>query len=220
MKTHIDDLSPELREEALKKFESLARAQRDVPEDMGGGGPMSVNPGKLNSSGVWLWLSEHIGDLTHRIACRRHVDSAYGITMAEPKVRTGLRMLRSPYGCEKEIDQNVENNRLYQQERDGNEIDPVKWRKDFEDATMKYAEAHEKLIVYNKVHEYARDAAVYVGLRNYQMAELCLASLKKLMDGDEWLRAAGTVYVEGGRVVPYHRGITESIRTNRNTPGQ
>lgn len=203
MKTHLDDLSPALRKKALEKFDSLANAQRGEPEEMGAGGPMRANPGIYNATGVWTWLSEHVGDITHRIAAAHHVDIHYGIDMAEPKVRVALRTLKNKYGCEKEIEQNLLSNHKYNQEQYGETKSFDEWKKEFIHAANNYANAHRKLVVYNYVQALARDAAIAIGDLDYKKATFFLDTLYNIMESDNWLKEAGTVFVENGNIVEY-----------------
>ena len=200
-KTHLDKLEPELHEQALKAFHKLANDQRGEPEDMGGGG--RGNPDIWHAMGLWTYLSEHVGDISNRIANRNHVRMSYGIDMAEPKVRSSLRILQHRYGVAREIDENLAAALKYEQEKTGQIIDPQKWRKDWILAAVRYADAHKKLVVYNEAQFCAREAAIRIGALDYPMAEVYLSRLSQMMNGDDWDQHAGTVYVDSGKIAPY-----------------
>lgn len=207
--THLSKLEPELHEQALAAFHKLANDQRGEPEAMGGGG--RGNPDIWNATGIWTYLSEHVGDISNRISNRNHVSMAYGISMAEPKVISGLRTLRHGYGVAREIEENIRSARRYHEEKTGETVDPDKWRNDWVAATKRYAEAHKKLVVYNEAQFCAREAAVQIGKRDYVMAEVYLARLAKMMDSDDWLTYGGTVYVSNGQIVPYTPRVKQTI---------
>lgn len=201
IKTHIRDLEPDLHAKALAAFYKLSDGQRGEPESMGGGG--RGNPDIFHATGVWTWLSEHVGDITNRIANPNHISMAYGIHMAEPKVLSALRTLQHRYGCAKEIDENLSASIKYEEEKTGSRIDPVAWRVTWITATTRYANAHAKLDVYNEAQFCAREAAIQVGKRDYGLAEMYLVRLAKMMDGADWIEHAGTVYVDNDNIIPY-----------------
>lgn len=210
-KTHLDKLDATMREKALVAFHTLASEQRGEPEQMGAGGTSNANPAIHNATGIWTWLSEHVGDITNRIANRRHVEMHYGIDMAGPKVDTALRLLRHRYGVAKEIGENLRAAYRYAQEKGQDVPDFETWERDFKAAGARYAAAHAKLPVFNKAQALARAAAICVGRFDYTMCELNLSRLVDMMDGSDWPLEAGTVYVDGDRIVSYDEAKAASL---------
>lgn len=98
----ISDLSESEAASALAAFKGLADDQRGYPEDMGGAGRANANKGLTNATGIYTLLTEHIGDLTHRMAQRYCERMGFGYEMVLEKVNRGLRYLQHPYGMERD----------------------------------------------------------------------------------------------------------------------
>lgn len=91
-------------EEARIKFQKLAEAQRNKPENQ------MRKVQRTMMGGVLSHNVEHIGDLTHRISQAVYVDSGNiesSINDILPKINNGIRSLTSEYGFEKEHNENV-----------------------------------------------------------------------------------------------------------------
>ena len=163
---------------AVKAFDKLAQAQRGKPEMMGGA--CNGNPNIHHATGLYTWDTEHIGDLTHRMAKGFHVtglNCGYGMVLE--KVRRALRYLRSGYGHEREIMGNVRSNYMYRKETSKYDGTFEQFFDELKKAGRVYAEAHAALTVYNEAQWNARQAAVKVGLMNFPEVEHHLAALEK-----------------------------------------
>jgi Phosphatidylinositol 3- and 4-kinase len=151
---------------------TTATVQRGRPEDAMEQVQMTNGGGVLNP------LVEHLGDLTHRMAEKV---TAYngGYEAVADKVKTCLRILSQSYGFEREMGENIQHNA----EARGVPADQL--RAKVYDAPAKYAEAHRAVPVHNEVQKLARDAAVDVGLRNFNGARHKLQRLKAYVDQGE-----------------------------------
>lgn len=190
----IADLpSPEHRA-ALAAFAKLADDQRGLPEDLGGAG--SGNPDLRIATGIFAWLTEHVGDLTHRMAARHHHRISYGFEYVGQKVFSALRTLRHPYGVGREIEEQVASNHRHQTRTGQIEGSLEEWRGRLTAAAGRYADAHARLIVFNRAQWLAREAAVALGRMNWQRATLYLGDLENHLDSPEaWVDFASLVRV-------------------------
>jgi hypothetical protein len=181
---------------AIKAFDGLAKGQLGKPENMGGA--CNGNPNIHHGAGLYAWDTEHIGDLTHRMADGEHVvhgNCGYG-TVA-PKVRKALRYLRNEYGHEREIMDNIRNNFEYRKEDGRYHGTYEQFFEELKQAGRVYANAHAALTVYNEAQWNARQAAVEVGLMNFPQVEIHLAALEKnLGDPKTWAAYAGLVMID------------------------
>ena len=199
----IAELPENLQQDALKAFADLANQQRGRPEMAGGGGPLGSNPHKLHEIGVWLFLTEHVGDLTHRMSQRNCEKFHFGITMIDEKCRKCIGMLDSRYGCEREIEEQVRANYQYAVKYKNHTGMFEQWRSEWIRSGEIYADEHRKLRVYNKAQYFAREAAIAVGMREYSRASQFLHALHSAVNGD-WEKMAGVVEFDSdGRLLTY-----------------
>jgi hypothetical protein len=99
------DLDPEIQIMVTKKFEELAAAQRDNPEH-------AMLKAARYSAGVWTYLLEHVGDLTHRMA-QNPTWFHGGFEWVKEKVDTAYRQLFRSTGWmsyEDEVEMNMKAN--------------------------------------------------------------------------------------------------------------
>jgi hypothetical protein len=160
------------------KFDELADAQRGEPEQ-------AMLRCQMHPLGAGTTNTlEHVGDLTNRMA--QHFSSfqgQYGIV--QDKVEKTLRWLTNEYGFERELMENLKNNYAYYVRKNDPRIGGKSFEElkgDFFKRWDAYSTAHTKLKVYNKVQQKARDAAVELGKRDFEMAILNLEYLKKVLD--------------------------------------
>lgn len=208
--TTVAKLSPELRAKALDAFASLANAQRGRPEMMGGGGNPAANPHLWNATGLFTWTTEHLGDLSHRMAQRHCQDWRYGLEWVHEKVRRALRTFQNPYGFGREVEGNLRASYLYAEEKGKNPGPFEQWTADFKQGARAFAQAHAALVVYNRAQWLAREIAVALGELNYEGCEAKLAELYRHLESD-WIEFASAVYVDGDRIVPYDEAMGERI---------
>ncbi|MGD0105731.1 MAG: hypothetical protein ABSC06_17075 [Rhodopila sp.] len=168
--TFILDLPEPAKQNALKAFQSLADGQRHGDPEKLGGASM-FNRG-LHCSGLYAGLTEHVGDITNRMA--KQFDFYKGSTgNVKDKVELGLRRCRDDikgqvkrnfdFASHPDRDSDEEkaaykdkHNRQFQ----GTYADWLKW---WQDAGKRYGDAHAKLTVWNEAQWHAREAAVAIG---------------------------------------------------------
>ncbi|MCE6959289.1 hypothetical protein LAZ40_09510 [Cereibacter sphaeroides] len=159
------DRPPEDRAVALRAFAGLADAQRGVPEILAT--VVGANPGLHRATGIFTWLAEHVGDLTHRMSEPSCEKWNFGHEFVGPKVHRALDILRNPASGAREIAGNLESNHRYARERgrfDGGFSD---WMSGFREGVAAYAAAHAELTVWNEAQYHAREAAVALGELRY-----------------------------------------------------
>jgi hypothetical protein len=165
----------------LKAFDDLATAQRGEPETA------MMRAQRALRSGVYSFVIEHTGDLTHRGWVDRHLqpDTYLSYSYVDEKVHKVLHLLRYPYGFEREHRENMVSNAGY----DG--VDYATYRTRVTAALDAYAEAHAALPVYNEAQLLAREAAVALGLQKPKTAQRFLEQLEvMLQDPETWERHA------------------------------
>lgn len=149
-----------------KAFESLAQSQRGSPEIAMVRAQNAISeledPSKAgekyrdyDGSGVYTYLLEHVGDLTHRMSEIPNIQPALGLENVTPKVERSLRILRNGIDI-----------------RDMSKIPSIP-------ETIKYSEEHSKLEVFNEMQRLARDSAVAIGNKDFDTARI---NLQKIAD--------------------------------------
>ena len=156
LKKVFEDTNPDVKRRD-ELFDKLANDQRGAPE---------LAMQKLTEPGIsqlYGYITEHVGDLTHRMAQRPSFFRG-GFEWVSEKVEKTLRTLTFPYGFRKEMFEQIESNLAYEQ-RKGNDLDKDKYDyiMELKELSKKYADEHRKLKVYNDAQTHARDAAVAVG---------------------------------------------------------
>lgn len=170
-----DDKVPEL-------FVALGQAQRGKPERA------MVKFQFANVGGALSPILEHVGDLTHRITHhaglgRKRRDLIDTDTVKD-KVDKTLRWITHPYGVDREHGENLRSN-AREKGRTLEEHTRIV------DAAMEvYTEAHRNLVVYNRPQHLCQMAAIYVGEKNFRMAELVLENLQTMIARPDWLDQA------------------------------
>jgi hypothetical protein len=166
-------------------FEALADAQRGTPEQA----MLNIQRHPLGP-GLYNYVVEHVGDLTHRMADSR---TDFGYETVKDKVTKSLRYLNQGYGFEKEVAQNRKNNFKYLTEEKGYKGSFSDAENELKQRGEQYAQAHEQLPVVNALQKTARDAAVALGRHNFDTARTKLTELKTVLDKgkDAWTKAAG-----------------------------
>jgi hypothetical protein len=165
-------------ENTREKFQEIATLQRGEPEDAMQRVQMVMEGGVLNP------LVEHVGDLTHRMTERVTFEYAGYVYVAD-KVEKTLRWLKSPYGFEKEMEENIRNNARFR------DVPEDEYRQRVYNALDKYAEAHSRLPAYNDAQKHAKEAAISVGKRQFQNAIRHLEELEKHLGSmEEWVTYA------------------------------
>lgn len=215
---HIDELPAELHEQAVEAFDALANSQRHGPPEKLGGA--SLRNRGIQVSGLYSELTEHVGDITNRMA--KHWDHYRGSTRnVEQKVGLGMRRINPhefSFGFGDDILGQVKRNYTFMSHPDrekeyqenkyesrqftGTLADWMKWWKE---AGARYADAHAALTVWNEAQWHAREAAVCSGRLEWKAAYDHLAALHAHLESSEaWEAYAGQVSIDGsGHLVPF-----------------
>jgi hypothetical protein len=188
----------ELPEEVSKAFDDFAHSQRGKPET-------AMSAIQKHHSGLLSFLVEHVGDLTHRMAEMPTQKNA-GRVNVEDKVRKTLSTLRHSYGWLKEHEENIRAQVDYLNEK-GEKTTVEEYKKKLDSLLANYAKEHKKLTPYNRLQYLAQQAAVALGKKRWDDAEMYLSMLEKVLDNPdkfEYLRQAGEYTLDAkGRLVSY-----------------
>lgn len=186
----------------------MAEEQRGEPENMGGG--MMHNPNLFpNGTGFYTHATEHVGDLTNRMAADwatgREGDGSFGYRFVKEKVNRVLDHLNRTYGFEREVREQVERNYHYYVRNHGADHSLKEWWTDLEEAGNRYSEAHSKLVVYNEAQWFARQAAIDIGHMDFSKCRQKLEALDEhLHDEDAWVAYASRVRINNLSCVPFN----------------
>lgn len=210
----ILDLPEPGKQNALAAFQRLADGQRHGdPEKLGGA---SLFNRGLQCSGLYSGLTEHVGDITNRMAKGfDFYEGSFG--NVKEKVDLGLRrcaddiqgQVKRNYEFAAHPDRNAEKEKaVYKDEHSrqykGNYADWVKW---WTNAGHRYGDAHAKLTVWNEAQWHAREAAVAIGYMKFGLALAHLRALNAHLHAKaDWTRYAGQVTLDGDdNPLPYNR---------------
>lgn len=170
-----EDQEEVLPPDVVKAFEELGDQQRGEPERAMLRVQFAMGGGVLNP------VVEHVGDITHRMS---HMVK-YGTVLGREKIIKTYDWLATRYGFEREFEENLRNNARYR------EVPETELRSKVTQTLRAYAEAHAKLPVYNRAQWLAREAAISVGMQQWDNARQALAELKRLApDEDTWTKHA------------------------------
>lgn len=163
------DIAAMKPEEFKSTLDASARIQRGAPETH------MVKMQSKYGGGVYPHALEHIGDLTHRIA--EH-GGAFGTEFVTPKVERMLVTLTRPYGFEREMREQMHENRSYRESK--GESYPSE--DEFMEDSSEYARLHSTVPVYTRPSHHAREAAVALGRHQFGAAIEHLTSLRSIID--------------------------------------
>jgi hypothetical protein len=169
-----------LAEGRLEDFKKLADDQRYRPE-LAMLDAQKVLHNYPNGASLGYAL-EHVGDLTHRMSQRFCERMGYGEEWVAPKVKIGLQYLK-----------NIPDTEAAMAIPDLPEL-------------KTYATEHAKLKVYNAVQKAARDAAVALGYRKFNLARKNLEYLQGLIDSGKYQEEAAK-YELTETAQPFYRGF-------------
>lgn len=147
--------------DVVQAFAALGDQQRGEPERA------MLRVQHVSGGGVLNPTVEHVGDITHRMS---HMVE-HGMVLGYEKVVKTLRWLSHGYGFEREFRENTVNN------AQARNMSPKLLAQQISAALREYAEAHAKLPVYNRAQWLAREAAIALGLEQFDKARACLQSL-------------------------------------------
>jgi hypothetical protein len=200
----FDDLTLEEKKLVKEAFSRLAKAQRGEPEyiaTQAHGNPL------FRATGLFTYLAEHIGDLTHRLTEGGGDWIDFGFEAVSEKVEKGLRCCNSMATLEEQIRDNLKNNYVYRKKNapqnvPGNFKD---YTRGFKESALEYARLHSKLDVMNEAQWHAREAAVDLGKMDFMNMEAHLEVLSQhLQEGKKsWRTWAGAINIIDGNVLLY-----------------
>jgi hypothetical protein len=178
----VKDSRPATPEER-EAFKDIGEQQRDVPEDA------MLRVYDASGGGVLAWLSEHVGDLTHRMT---HDMGGPGIAKMDltDKINKTLREMAVP-SFESDVASQLRRNA-----RDKG-VSPETLQADTDAALAEYAEAHRALPAYNEMQRLARDAAVAIGEKNFGEATRLLQELQTIVNSKDFATALYSIEVSG-----------------------
>ena len=165
-------------------FKELADLQRGGPEIA------MLEIQNAYGGGVYSYLAEHVGDITHRMSEKPDYLEG-GLEYVEPKVRGALRQLRAGYTPQREYDESAVVNAEY------NKVTLEDYTASVDTARENYAEQHRKLPVHNEMQRNARDAAVAIGEKRWADAQRNLEYIEQFLDDPEAYKAEVMKYTPG-----------------------
>jgi hypothetical protein len=158
----------DLPQSVISAFVALGKAQRGAPETA------MTSAKEALGSGVLSYVIEHVGDLTHHMTNRLGFFGANtGYKIVHQKVKNSLFFLTS--GFAREAAENMTTNARVRR------TDLEQYKRQADAALTAYAHAHTKLPVYNKAQWLARNAAISLGLRRYDVATANLEELANML---------------------------------------
>ncbi len=171
----------------VNQFEDIGNQQRGKPES-------AMLTATTHHSGVWSWLVEHVGDLTHRITenltgISGALTGDGGFGAAKPKIERAFSFLTEGQ-LEKSIEDAHEQNIINNAKR--SEQTEQEFRETLKRNGEKYSLEHAKLPVFNEVQQRSRDAAIALGKQDFATATKHITWLKNLIDQGKsaWDKAA------------------------------
>lgn len=150
--------------------------------------------------GIYGFLAEHIGDMSHRMGMPFSSQSpdkgeaSYDRHYPLEKLHKTQRTLNHPYGFEREHGEQIQENVDYYQNLEPNSKYPPKHPTTIttEEYTQKldatgeaYSQAHEALPVYNAPMSKAREAAVHLGRQQFDNVRADLSKTEYMLDNQQ-----------------------------------
>jgi len=160
-------------------FDKTAGAQRGDPERA------MINLQMFLGGGVFDYVLEHVGDITHRMT--EKFDFLKGShANVQDKVEKTLRTLEHNYGFEREMEENMQNNFRFSVENGKPKAGSfIEFMQKIQTMSSEYAKAHEQIPVHNEPQKRARQAAIDLGNWDFDGARSNLNWLKQLLQDEE-----------------------------------
>jgi len=151
-------------------------------------------------SGLYGFLAEHIGDMSHRMGkpfssqSPDKREASYDRHYPLEKLHKTSRTINHPYGFEREHGEQIQENVDYYQNLEPDSKYPPKHPTTIttEEYTQKldatgeaYSQAHEALPVYNAPMSKARDAAVHLGRQQFDNVRADLSKIEYMLDNQQ-----------------------------------
>ena len=179
----------DLPEDVIHAFEQLGDLQRGTPEHA------MLKVQHIMGGGVLNPVVEHVGDITHRMS---HM-VRHGTVLGREKIIKTLRWLTNGYGFEREMQENIASNAR------ARGVPPEELKAQLTKALRIYAKAHAALPVYNKAQWLARQAAISIGLEEFNSARACLMQLERMATTEAAFTKHAMEYHKDaeGRLLPF-----------------
>ena len=135
-------------------------------------------------SGLYGFLAEHIGDMSHRMGMPFSSQSpdreaSYDRHYPLEKLHKTSRTVNHPYGFEREHGEQITENVDYHQ------ADRAEYTQKLDTAGEAYSQAHEALPVYNAPMAKARDTAVALGRQQFNDVRAGLSKIEYMLDNQK-----------------------------------
>jgi len=165
-------------------FDKTAGAQRGKPERA------MINLQMLLGGGVYPYVLEHVGDITHRMTEKFKFLQGSHATVQD-KVEKTLRTLEHGYGFEREMEENINHNYEFYVEKGKPPASSVlEYMQKIQELGKIYAKEHEQIPVFNEPQKRARQAAIDLGNWDFDSARSNLNWLKQLLQDEEMYKQA------------------------------
>ena len=194
------------------------------PEDMFNS---EVNPNINHGAGAYQYSLEHIGDLVHRLSYTDRLGGGVGYGMEAALTKASRNYDLKPHFLERLLNSNYE----YKVKEKGYKGSFDDFKKEFNAAADRYADAYEKIPVHTELQAHGRDAAVALGRRDFPKVQKHLDEIKRRLsgdnakeeywkphkasggavDGDSIPDAPGTTPVKDGYVRLYHQTSEDNL---------
>ena len=172
--TQVEEIQPEGG--TVEQFSALGQQQRGRPESV-------MLEATSHHSGIWSFLIEHVGDLTHRMTERvNQKEDPAGFGASKSKIERAFNFLtEGQFGrsIEETHEQNIINNAELSKQTE------QEFRNTLNQLGEAYSNEHAKLPVFNEVQKRARDAAIALGKQDFATATEHVTWLKNLIDQGE-----------------------------------
>ena len=153
-------------------------------------------------SGLYGFLAEHIGDMSHRMGMPFSSQSpdreaSYDRHYPLEKLHKTSRTVNHPYGFEREHGEQITENVNYQQAKraepgqtgtewaSGLRAERAEYTQKLDAAGEAYSQAHEALPVYNAPMAKARDTAVHLGRQQFNDVRAGLSKIEYMLDNQK-----------------------------------
>jgi hypothetical protein len=149
-----------------------------------------INLQMLLGGGVYPYVLEHVGDITHRMTEKFKFLQGSHATVQD-KVEKTLRTLEHGYGFEREMEENINNNFQFYMEKEKPVASSVlEYMQKIQELGKVYANEHEQIPVYNEPQKRARQAAIDLGNWDFDDARSNLNWIKQLLQDEEMYKQA------------------------------
>lgn len=156
-----------------RDFLRIGSYQRGLPE-------AAMEPVHRAAPGVTGYVAEHLGDILHRMNDPNTFEYA-GYDYVKEKVNKVLRTLTNSYGFRREHNENIDAAARY------HNVPREQPQQAMDIALDNYAKEYNRISVFNKAQQVAKDAAVSFGKKDWYTTVVNLEELKRHLNSEqEW----------------------------------